>query len=135
MRFSIVDVSSPDNLQGYLKSLDLVSREEPVVIFTRFFLHSLSDSELNAFVIGLSSGLEKPIVMVHEFRTPEDSEMPKAFSNHSRVFRTPDTVLEAFSQHFDITEATVSQEPNRAVYKEDDARVAWVRFSSMARLN
>lgn len=135
LRFSVINVSAPEELQKHLQSAQLDSRREPVLIFTRFFLHSLADEELDTFIIGLSAGIENPITMAHEFRTPEDSSMPKAFSNHSRIFRSPETVLDAFSKHFEISKVSLSQGSARAVYREDDARVAWVIFSSATRRN
>lgn len=87
LSFHQVDVSS-SQMGEFLQQVkrDEVRAHQPLLIYTRFFLHSLTDSEMQMFVSSIKS-LEGPLAVAHEFRILEDAHLQKVFGNHHRIFR------------------------------------------------
>jgi tetratricopeptide (TPR) repeat protein/SAM-dependent methyltransferase len=80
-RFEQLDVSSRDELTGFLSSLDA----EESVVYLRFFLHSVEESTEDT-VIGALLETLRPFRLCAEFRTVQDGNLPKVYSDHYRRY-------------------------------------------------
>jgi SAM-dependent methyltransferase len=70
-------------LDAWLQKADAANL--PVVLYGRFFLHSLSDGKRRAFLDAVrdAKGIR---LACFEFRTKQDADLPKHFGEHSRWF-------------------------------------------------
>jgi len=80
--FEVADVTDPDVIERGLQQLPA---HLPRVIYGRFLLHSLEPRQARSLMMGLGSKLEASDTVYLEFRTDEDSELPKVY-NHPRHF-------------------------------------------------
>lgn len=94
------------------------------VVFTRFFLHSLDDQELEGFVRNLAEAVPASIFMAHEFRVPADENLKKLFSGHRRFFRTPQQVIDVFSRYFEVRTFSCVESDSVATFREENPVVA-----------
>lgn len=128
VRFDVVDVSSCLDVQDYLESLTLSDSKQPIILMTRFFLHSLNDRELGEFVAGLASAAPGSVSMLHEFRIPEDKSTIKVFGNHRRIYREPEEVISIFAKHFEGSNLRVVKDASSAQYRKEIAVVCRLNF-------
>ena len=67
-------------------------------IYTRFFLHTLTDNEIKIFIKLISKILNKGEMIFLEYRTHLDKNKKKVFKNHFRNFLNPKKVISFFDK-------------------------------------
>lgn len=102
------------------QALHEAGQSEMGVVFTRFFLHSLDDQELEGFVRNLAEAVPDSIFMAHEFRVPADENLSKLFSGHRRFFRTPQQVIDVFSRYFEVRTFSCEESDSVAIFREEN---------------
>ena len=84
LNFKICDVTKNFSYKN-LKKLNKL-------IYTRFFIHTLSDDEIKIFIKLLSKIMNKNEKIFLEYRTHLDKNKKKVFKNHYRNFLNPEKV-------------------------------------------
>jgi methylase of polypeptide subunit release factors len=126
--FECLPVGS-EELARRMSAILAANPEAPVLVYTRFFLHAISEEVENA-LLDLVTGLDatRSVRMAAEFRTHRDASLPKATSSHFRRFIDPTQFLHKVSQRgFGV--AYFVQGFGFAKYRDDDAHVARVILS------
>ena len=119
LRFDEVDVGT-SSINTYLDQMKLDTAEKkPVVIYSRFFLHSLDESEFENFIV-TSGKLGSSFYHAHEFRVPADEERWKTFSDHRRVFRKVEDVRDRLLMQFEGRVLLEIESAGLAVFGDED---------------
>jgi SAM-dependent methyltransferase len=117
---SVVDLALEDIIKssvGYIES-------PAVVVYSRFFLHAINDTDADRF-LELSHRLlkGKSGILALEFRTHLDESRPKETSPHYRRFINPINLMNKLI-HFRFRVEYFASGFGFAKYREDDAHVA-----------
>jgi tellurite methyltransferase len=119
------DVSRQEDVSMLLDETRLHSKAKNIVIYSRFFLHSLDDRQESIFLGALSDGMIKGDLIYFEFRENADLVTQKIYEDHFRRFVNSDKLLERLiSLNFDINYHAVGT--GMAKYHEEDPIVARV---------
>lgn len=116
------EFSIDSNSQKLAKKIFHPSQTE-VLYYGRFFIHALTDDEINIFVNVLDEIVKKDDVLCLEYRTAEDSNLAKTTPTHFRNFLDPKIIEEKFSKiGLKLTYEKIGT--GLAKFKHDDAHVA-----------
>ena len=119
------DVSRQEDVSMLLSETRLHSKTKNIIIYSRFFLHSLDDRQEDIFLGALSDEMIEGDIIYFEFRVNEDLATKKIYENHFRRFVNSDKLLERLiSLNFDISYHTVGI--GMAKYHKEDPVVARV---------
>ncbi|MDQ2625270.1 MAG: class I SAM-dependent methyltransferase [Actinomycetota bacterium] len=119
--FEQVDVSDAESLATATAGR---FDDGPVAVYSRFFIHAISD-EAEATLLGfLRRALPAGSVVYLEFRTEKDKNTPKVFGEHYRRFVDPDALVKRMRRggHFALEHSERGH--GLAVYKDEDPFVA-----------
>ena len=101
------------------------SKSSKIVVYTRFFLHSIDDDQHKVFVDALSDSLSEGDMLYFEFRSKEDKLLEKTYEGHFRRFLdTPDFLREISGLGFDVKYSMIGQ--GMAKFHGEDPYVARV---------
>ena len=92
-------------------------------IYARFFLHALSNNEINLFIKLCSNLLKKNERLYIEYRTKKDENRKKETKKHYRNFIDPN-FLNKLLKKYDLKNLYFVEGLGYAKYKNDDAFVA-----------
>lgn len=83
-----VETSIVDAVESLQKVVDFT---KPVILYSRFFQHAISESDQQCMLESLSKVLHKDSMMFFEFRLDGDADSPKEFgTTHFRRFQSAD---------------------------------------------
>ncbi len=98
------------------------NRDDAIAFYARFFLHTLSEIELNAFFMNMAKIMEMKDRLFLEFRNDGDTTRKKVTSAHFRAFHTADKVVNlAAENNFKVVYQVSGT--GFAKWKEDDASI------------
>ncbi|NLF06292.1 MAG: class I SAM-dependent methyltransferase [Actinomycetales bacterium] len=119
--FAQVDVSDAESLAAATAGW---FDDGPVAVYSRFFVHAISDEAEATLLAFLRESLPTGSVVYLEFRTEQDASTPKVFGEHYRRFVDPDALVARLSagDHFVLEHAERGH--GLAVYKDEDPYVA-----------
>jgi len=106
-------------------------REKFDVIYSRFFIHSISDEQETSFFELVNQGLCVGGRLYVEYRTSEDEVLPKETEDHFRRFVDPGSFAER-AGNFGLKLVYGVEGRGYAKYGEDDAHVARQVFVKLA---
>lgn len=122
-------VGEPD-LESRVKAEALtlpVSPSAATMVYARFFLHALTETEQKAFISVAAKLLEVDGILALEFRTPEDELSPKVTPAHYRRYVAPEGLI-ADIERYGFVLTHFEQGRGLARHGVDDAHVARVVF-------
>ncbi|WP_313757486.1 class I SAM-dependent methyltransferase [Tissierella sp.] len=100
-------------------------KQKNIMYYSRFFLHSIDESNQRTFLEAISSHVDKGDIFVAEFRTKEDEERQKIYSNHYRRFIDEVDLLNQLKEVCDMNKLLLFQKGTGfAIYKEEDPFLA-----------
>ncbi len=119
-RFSAVQSNIEDAAEA-LK--DRVDFKKPLVMYSRFFQHAITEELQQAQLASFSKVLNKDSILFFEFRLDGDKDMPKEFgTTHYRRFQSHDNFIESLRENnFDCSYSCEGQ--GYARYKSEDPQV------------
>lgn len=80
------DVSQSNDVKLLLENARSISGNSNIVVYSRFFLHSIDDDQEASFMKSLSDNLISGDKVYFEFRAEADSKIDKIYGNHYRRF-------------------------------------------------
>jgi SAM-dependent methyltransferase len=126
--FEVVDVSNAKQVTGLIDKARQVSDEasKNVVLFNRFFLHSLDDTQERSFLQAMAAATKTGDVLYMEFRHELDVALNKVFHGHFRRYVEMEKKLVPLLQElgFKVTYQYTGQ--GMAKYKSEDPVVSRV---------
>ncbi len=117
-------IDDPKLVTEMQNKLSTVVVDEPIYIFSRFFLHAINDKDEDQLIILINQLLEDRTGEIYfEFRTKEDEQLSKYTGAHYRRYVDPSDLVKKFNDIGYVVEYCV-QGVGFAKYKVDDAHVA-----------
>lgn len=126
-RFSVCDVTDERMVGGLIEEAKaLAGSTDNIVVYTRFFLHSIDRVQESQFVEGLSKSMIEGDKLYMEFRCHLDEDLIKVYgkSHYRRYVRTDDFVALLEKKGFTIQYQITGQ--GMAKYKNEDPFVSRV---------
>lgn len=119
------DVSNQNDLTETIESVKNKCNGT-IVVYSRFFLHTLDNKQEKLFMQTLSNTLSRGDMIYFEFRSKEDTDIRKIYSGHYRRFVDTDALIEDLvrSYIFKIEYCITGQ--GMAKYKSEDPFVTRV---------
>jgi SAM-dependent methyltransferase len=124
-----VNISNINFLQGNVANYDDVkntiniankNNEKNLVVYSRFFLHSLDQEQEQKFMISLSQLLKPKDRIYFEFRSKEDENKDKIYGKHYRRFIDSDSFIRNLEDNYNfIVEYSITGQ-GMAKYKSED---------------
>ena len=113
-----------ESLVEKIKTVEEYKQSKSVLVYARFFLHAITETDENALFSFVSSiGENRTTRFAIEFRTHRDATMPKTTAHHFRRFINPaNLMVKAIQLGFKVE--YFIEGFGLAKYKEDDAHVA-----------
>jgi len=96
----------------------------PVAVYSRFFIHAISDDAEAVLLRFLRRSLPSGSVVYLEFRTEKDKNTPKVFGEHYRRFVDPGALIRRMRRGGHFTVLHDERGHGLAVYKDEDPYVA-----------
>jgi tellurite methyltransferase len=96
------DVSKQEDVALLLDKARIISNTNNIVVYSRFFFHSLSENQEDIFLEKLSKELIKNDKIYFEFRVTKDSGVKKIYENHFRRFINSDIFSKKLSKYRDL---------------------------------
>ena len=97
---------------------------KPVMLYSRFLIHSLTSDQEVSLIQNVGAVLRKTSgIFIAEFRTVKDSNLRKETAPHFRRFVDPTRFLERCKQ-YDLKSRYFVEGTGFAKYRNDDAHVA-----------
>ena len=94
--FTAVETLIVDAVESLSHTVDFT---KPVILYSRFFQHAISESDQFSMLDSLSKVMHKDSMMFFEFRLDEDAESPKEFgTSHFRRFQSADDFRTTLAQ-------------------------------------
>jgi len=109
------------NLYPNLKKL--IYNKDNNIVYARFFLHSLTNTEIKFFFLIAKKIIKKNGRIFVEYRTEKDKKNKKIFKNHYRNFINPKN-LENILIELNLKSIFFKEGKGMAKYKNEDAFVA-----------
>jgi SAM-dependent methyltransferase len=124
LEFAVVDASNAQQVRGVIDKARDASEVDNVTIYTRFFLHSIDETQEAKFFAALSSSLIAGDKLYFEFRSALDERLDKVHGkdHYRRYIRTPDMIEDLGELGFDVTYECTGQ--GMAKYKDEDPFVS-----------
>ena len=124
IEFVVVDAASAQQVQGVIDKARAASEVDNVNIYTRFFLHSVDETQEAKFFAALSSAMVAGDKLYFEFRSAMDESLDKVHGkeHYRRYIQTPDMMEDLGKLGFDVTYECTGQ--GMAKYKEEDPFVS-----------
>lgn len=121
-RFVCGDVTRPEDVRQILDSAR--ASEEALIVYSRFFLHTLDQEQEEAFLTALSQSMHSGDRLYLEFRSAEDAEIDKLFKGHFRRYVHTDALLESMNSTYDLQVQYHHTGQGMARYKREDPFVS-----------
>lgn len=125
--FQQVDISKKELLFKIFKEnkKNAIDNKMNVMYYSRFFLHSIDESSQIILLETLSEFLEIGDLFVAEFRTKEDENKNKVYSNHFRRFIDESELLMQLKEISGLDEVLLFQKGTGfSIYKDEDPFLA-----------
>ncbi|WP_171683130.1 class I SAM-dependent methyltransferase [Paenibacillus planticolens] len=128
IEFNVIDVSNKETLSKFMILLRnrAISNEKTIVIYVRFFLHSIDEIAEETFLRTISKYLNKGDYFAAEFRTIEDKERLKVFDPHYRRFITSENLLSDLERKYKFNIVSFEKGTGLSIYKDEDPFLARV---------
>lgn len=114
-------------------TLHLLKDDASVLIYSRFFLHAITQTEEKYFWKFVTALLYKKVYLALEFRTLEDKELSKETESHYRRYIDPKKILQK-GESIGLVCEYLNVGQGLAKYKNDDAYVARVIMRNSTKI-
>lgn len=115
------DVGLKNDFRNLLNSIKKSNNDNlPKVIYSRFFLHSITLQEQNDYLEVISEILDKNDLLCLEFRTIEDKEISKVYDNHYRRFINMEELLVDLQEKYMFEIKYKYKGRNLSVFKQEN---------------
>ena len=106
--------------------------EQPMAIYARFFLHALTDSEIDAFFSNCAQMTKTDDLVMVEYRNTDDATKPKETAAHYRNYLDP-KVIAGLASKYGMRRVYETAGVGFAKYRSDDANVSRQIFAREAK--
>lgn len=122
--FQVVDVGSDESLEALFSCRayrDGAAAGKPVVVYMRFFLHSIKDPVEAVLFGALKRHLPAGARLMVEFRTDQDKDLPKAVkAKHFRRYMKPAAFAQRLEDDYGFKVTYREESFGWSIYKDED---------------
>jgi len=131
LQFKVVDASDTVAVKGIVDEAKSPTNVNNVLVYTRFFLHSIDETQQSQFFKALSTSLVTGDKLYFEYRSAEDETLHKVHGkgHYRRYIETPDLMKELENLGFKIEYEITGR--GMAKYKQEDPFVSRVIASKV----
>lgn len=131
LQFKVVDASDAVAVKGIVDEAKSPTNVNNVLVYTRFFLHSIDETQQSQFFKALSTSLVTGDKLYFEYRSAEDETLDKVHGkgHYRRYIETPDLMKELENLGFKIEYEMTGR--GMAKYKQEDPFVSRVIASKV----
>mmetsp|Transcript_18339 Transcript_18339/g.20649 ORF Transcript_18339/g.20649 Transcript_18339/m.20649 type:complete len:250 (+) Transcript_18339:64-813(+) len=124
IEFVSVDATNVEQVKAVISKARSSSSDGNVVVYTRFFLHSIDEDQEDLFLTALAEALLEGDEMRHEYRSKEDEALPKVHgkSHYRRYIDTPALLQKLEDKGFETQYEITGR--GMAKYKNEDPFVS-----------
>lgn len=126
-RFMLKNVTELAESDNFIQSI--ISR--PKLIYSRFFLHAVDESEEKSFFDFAFKCAQPSDVIAIEFRSHWDKNTPKMTNTHYRRYINPELLISNVINDYSCQLEYFACGVGMAKYKQDDAHVARIIFQKI----
>lgn len=126
IEFFNIDIADERKLQSFIDNIIATKKnyEKKLMIYSRFFLHSINkETELILLHI-LSMVLKREDLLVLEFRTIEDEKIEKVYSDHYRRYIDSDELKDDLENKYEFSTEYYYKGRGLSIYKNEDPYLA-----------
>jgi SAM-dependent methyltransferase len=125
--FETVDAAHPEVGRIIRDSLSGTDRDRNLIVYCRFFLHSIPLDVEQTLLSSLGQYLRPGFTFAAEFRTDQDAALPKRFGvTHYRRFVNPEEFQARLEKEYGFSVRYITSGFGLALYKEEDPHVCRV---------
>ncbi|KOO49599.1 class I SAM-dependent methyltransferase [Viridibacillus arvi] len=128
INFIKVDVSNFAELNSFFEGIKEKRSNKKLLIYSRFFVHSIEESTQKNLMKVLESSLLGGDYVALEFRTKEDEELHKIFDNHYRRYIDSEKFVEEITNEYTFMEIYYYKGRGLSVFKDEDPYLARIIF-------
>lgn len=118
IEFQNIDIGEENELHDFI--CRVMSDEKKLLIYSRFFLHSINKETEEFFLNILSKVLRQGDVLALEFRTIEDENIDKVYNNHYRRYINAKELKVSLEQDFSFTTDYFHKGQGLSKFKDED---------------
>ncbi|WP_193766967.1 class I SAM-dependent methyltransferase [Lysinibacillus parviboronicapiens] len=130
IEFINIDIADKSNLQRFLEYVSTIEENatKKIMIYSRFFLHSINkETELILLHI-LSKNLKSEDLLVLEFRTTEDEKIEKVYNNHYRRYIDSDELKKDLETKYGFFNQYYYKGQGLSIYQNENPYLARMIF-------
>ncbi|MGZ7445991.1 class I SAM-dependent methyltransferase [Paenibacillus sp. TH7-28] len=124
LEFKNIDISDQHNFQQCINHINLNRGQSNLLIYSRFFLHAISEDIENILLRVLHENLSSNDLIALEFRTLEDSNLDKTYNNHYRRYIDTDLFNEKIKSYASFSLEYFHKSRGLSIYKNEDPYLA-----------
>lgn len=126
LQYKNIDISDYELYYAFLQEAKLKASNEnnKLLIYSRFFLHSINELTEEIFFNAASRVLEAGDKIALEFRTIEDKDIPKIYDNHYRRYVNSDDLILNLENIFGFNIDFYKKGQGLSIYKNEDPYLA-----------
>lgn len=126
MNFINIDISKEKELHLFIEDVSdtATKNSKKLMIYSRFFLHSINNDTEEILLKVLSKLLKTGDLLVLEFRTIEDEKIDKVYNNHYRRYINADELHRILEKNYGFTSEYFHKGQGLSIYKNEDPYLA-----------
>lgn len=124
--FFEVDIGNGDKFLNQMADFKSDTSIRNLLIYNRFFIHSINKETEENFIKGLTNVLSKGDLFVSEFRTIEDAHERKIYHGHYRRYIDSDSFIEELKEKYNFKIKYFYKGKNLSIYKNENPYLARV---------
>eukprot|EP00592_Proboscia_alata_P005758 CAMPEP_0194371994 /NCGR_PEP_ID=MMETSP0174-20130528/20302_1 /TAXON_ID=216777 /ORGANISM="Proboscia alata, Strain PI-D3" /LENGTH=245 /DNA_ID=CAMNT_0039150249 /DNA_START=138 /DNA_END=875 /DNA_ORIENTATION=+ len=124
VEFVSVDATNEEQVKSIIDKARAAKATGSLVVYSRFFLHSIDEDQENLFIEALAKALVAGDEIHSEYRSKEDESLPKVYgkSHYRRYIDTPALLQKLQGKGFDVVYEITGR--GMAKYKNEDPFVS-----------
>ncbi|MGE7910991.1 class I SAM-dependent methyltransferase [Lysinibacillus xylanilyticus] len=124
IEFINIDVADESILQKFIEDVLAKNYAKKLMIYSRFFLHSINKETESVLLHTLTKNLNRGDLLMLEFRTIEDEKIEKIYSDHYRRYIDSDELKTELEYKHGFSTEYYYKGQGLSIYKNEDPYLA-----------
>lgn len=124
INFLNIDIADESNLQKLMDEVLNNNKDKKILVYSRFLLHSINKETETILLQILSKKLKSEDLIALEFRTIEDEEIEKVYSNHYRRYIDSEELIGNLENIYGFSTEYYYKGRGLSFYKNEDPYLA-----------
>lgn len=126
IKFVNIDIADEHRLRKFIDDVSAETKKnaKKLIVYSRFFLHSINKETEKILLNILSEGLQSGDLIMLEYRTIEDESIDKIYNNHYRRYIDSEELNNNLEQNYGFTSVYFYKGQGLSVYKSENPYLA-----------